>query len=252
MSTVYFGTQENLSKKEAFHLKKYRKKTTLITYKQFYIDPAIFTPVNLDCNHCHMAHPSSCCENGQPYSMLHEAEKHLKLHAPQIIKEHLDEKRLKEASNHGYMEQLTTNNSSTFNTVQSIKACSGDCFFLRKTNEEAFCSIHRYAESKQVPPMELKPYSCTLFPLDIIQDDDEIILTTLTKETDSFSRWGTQYSDYLCIDISLRKTKDLASQYFTIDSYKPAWEWNRSLLEHSFGSDLIKVISEHNSFFDSL
>lgn len=249
----YFGTQESLSNKESFHFKKYRKKTNFITFKNFYIDPAIFTPINLDCTHCHIVHPSSCCENGQPYSMLPEAEKHLETHAPQIIKDHLDIERLNEASNHGYMEDLSTSSSSTFNIVQSIKTtCDGDCFFLKKSAEESFCSIHRFAEKKQVNPFELKPYSCTLFPLEIIQDDDKVILTTLTRETESFSRWGKQYRDYLCIDLGLRKSNDLDDKYFTISNYKPAWEWNRSLLEHSFGNDLIDVISEQSSFFDPL
>lgn len=246
MSSIYYGTQENLSKKEEFHFKKYRKNTSFLRYKHFYIDPAIYTPINLDCKHCHIAHASSCCENGQPYSMTQEAENRLKDHAPDIIKQYLDEVRSNDALLHGYMEQLTTSNTSTFNTVQSIKTCNGDCFFLHKTGQETYCSIHRYAEDKQVPPLELKPYSCTLFPLDIIQDQEEIILTTLTKETASFSRWGSQYSDYLCIDLNVRKNTDLADEYFTVESYKPAWEWNRSILEHSFGNELLKIISEHN------
>jgi hypothetical protein len=239
MSAFYYGTQEYLSKKEAFHLKKYRKQTSFINYGQFYIDPVIFVPMNLDCKHCHVVHPSSCCENGQPYSMTEAAEDHLHLHAPDIIKQYLDKERLNEAPHHGYMEQVSSKSK-----VQSIKTCDGDCFFFRQTNEESFCSIHRYAENEKIAPEELKPYSCTLFPLDIIQDGQEIILTAITKETESFSRWGSAYSEYLCINLDLRKTHDLADEYFATDRYKPAWEWNRSLLQYSFGSDLIKAIVE--------
>jgi hypothetical protein len=252
MPIKYYGTQESLSKKEEFHFKKYRKKASFLKYKHFYIDPAIYTPVNLDCKHCHIVHASSCCENGQPYSMTVEAENLLKEHAPDIIKKYLDDERLADAMLHGYMEQITTNNTSTFNTVQSIKTCNGDCFFLQKSGKETYCSIHRYAEEKQVPPLEFKPFSCTLFPLDIIQYHNEILLTAITKETASFSRWGTQYNNYMCIDLDVRKKSDLADEYFTINSYKPAWEWNGSLLEHSFGSDLITFISEHDLFLNTL
>jgi hypothetical protein len=246
MSALYYGTEEYLSKKEVFHLKKYRKKTPFISYENFHIDPAIFTPMNLDCKHCLKVHSSTCCENGQPYSMSKETVKDLNLHAKEIIKKHLDEERLTEALLHGYMEP-----ESQPNGARSIKTCKGDCFFFQKTETDSFCSIHRYAEDNGNDPLHLKPYSCTLFPLDIIQDGNEIILTVLTGETESFSRWGSEYREYLCINLDLRKTRDLADEYFTTDRYKPAWEWNQSLLEHSFGSHLVVAIAENGALFDS-
>jgi hypothetical protein len=176
-------------------------------------------------------------ENGRPYSMTKVAEDYLHVHASDIIKQYLDKDHWDEASGHAYMEQV-----SPYNNVQSITTCKGNCFFLHKTNEESFCSIHRYAENSGKDPLKLKPYSCTLFPLDIIQDNGEIMLTTLTKETESFSRWGSEYNEYLCINLDLRKTRDLADEYFATDRYKPVWEWNHSLLERSFGSELVELL----------
>jgi hypothetical protein len=246
MSAFYYGTEECLSKKEAFHLKKYRKKASFISYANYRIDPAIFAPMNLDCKHCLKVHSSTCCENGKPYSMSKETVKDLNLHAKDIIKKHLDKERWTEALLHGYLEP-----ESQPNRARSIKTCKGDCFFFKKTDNDSFCSIHRYAEDNGNDPIHLKPYSCTLFPLDIIQDGNEIILTVLTKETESFSRWGTQYNGYLCIDFNLRKTTNLSADYFKIKDYKPAWEWNRSLLQHSFGNDIIEAIIDVQASLDS-
>jgi hypothetical protein len=245
MTPFYYGTEEYLSKKEAFHLKKYRKNTRFIPYMHFLIDPAVFTPMNLDCKHCLKVHPSTCCENGKPYSLSKETVKELNLHSKDIIKTHLVKERWTEALLHGYLEP-----ESEPNGARSIKTCNGDCFFFKKTDNDSFCSIHRYADDKGTDPLHLKPYSCTLFPLDIIQDGNEMILTVLTKETESFSRWGTQYNGYLCIDFNLRKSTALSTDYFKIEDYKAAWEWNRPLLERSFGNDIIEAIRNVQASLD--
>jgi hypothetical protein len=237
MLSTYFGTQEHLTNKEMFHLKKYRKNIAVYNFKQFRIDPAIYTPVNLDCSHCHLVHPSTCCEHGQPYSMSKEAEDRLDKHVPQIIANYLDEDRRVEAAETGYMEKIPHTEE-----IQSVKTCEGDCFFYCKTDTESFCSIHRYTEEQQWPSFMLKPFSCSLFPLDIIEEQGEIFITALTRNTMSFSRWGSEYSGFLCIDLKERQKADISPLHFTLMGYKPAWEWNRSLLRDSLGESLISYI----------
>lgn len=236
MKALYVGTQEYLNQKEYFHFKKYRKKSTYMHYKQFQIDPAIFTSVHLDCQHCHAVHPISCCEQGKPYSMTKEAEARLAKHAYSIILKHLEEHKIKDAAQHGYTE-LDRESS-----ISSIKQCQGDCFFYQQDSNSAYCAIHRYAEERHLNPLHYKPFSCTLFPLDIIEENGSIFITALTQETESFSRWGTSYKEYLCINKSLRENTNVEKDIFDLDGYKPAWEWNRHLLIDSFGEELIEAI----------
>jgi hypothetical protein len=244
----FFGSDESLSTKEAFHFKKYLKKVNFFEYKNFLVDPAIFTLTNLDCRNCKLVHPSSCCEDGQPFSMTRKQEQILAAHAHHIIGNHLTEAHVEDALLHGYLETVPLQKN-----VQQIKKCNGDCFFLANN----MCSIHQYAEVQGLQADELKPFSCTLFPLDIIGFENKLVITSLTRRTSYFSRWGDSYKDYICINSSLRRSmefqvdennltekKDEAKVNvpFELDGYKAAWMWNKSLLNSHFGNDLIQFI----------
>lgn len=237
MSFYYFGTQDALSNKEAFHLKKYLKRNNSFKVGRFVIDPAIFTMVNLDCMNCHRVHRSTCCEGGQPYSTDQVSEKKLELAAPFIIQKYLDEKRQQEANESGYKEDCSSGLLSP-----TIKLCEGNCFFYVKGDEESYCSIHRYALDHEISPLELKPMSCSLFPLDIIQMESLLFFTAITPDTAVFSRWGYEYEEHLCVNLKKREMSGISTDLFSLNDYKPAWEWCRDLLQQTFGEELIKVI----------
>ncbi|RXT07279.1 DUF3109 family protein [Ammoniphilus sp. CFH 90114] len=239
MSLFYYGTQDQLSKKEAFHLKKYYKKHSFISSGRFIIDPAIFTNVNLDCKNCHRVHVMTCCEGGQPYSTDPESEEKLRKAAPSIIKTYLDEKRQWEADQSGYMEKFAVGPQHP-----TIKLCEGNCFFFVKDDDESYCSIHRYALDHQRSPLDLKPMSCSLFPLDIIQMDSTLFVTAITPETTAFSRWGYEYKDHLCVNREIREAEQISPELFSIDGYRPAWEWCRDLLQTTFGDEIITIIMQ--------
>lgn len=238
MHYVYYGTPEALSQQESYHFKKYVKRQAFHSFQHFRIDEAVFTPVNLDCQNCRLVHPTSCCENGKPYTMLTEAELRLQQHASAIIHSYLTMDKQKTFKLSGYFEQ-----SDTFPRYNQIKTCSqGNCFFYDQKG--SICSIHRYALDVNLNPLELKPFSCILFPLEIIQDGGLIYLTSLTEETRHFSRWGFEYEGYLCINRGHREaSKKLPKEIFSLEAYRPAWEWNRTLLQHSFGEELVEFIS---------
>lgn len=241
MSLLYFGTQDELSKKEAFHFKKYSKRATFFPFGRFVIDPAIFTEVNLDCMNCHRVHSLTCCEGGQPYSTDRESEEKLKKAAPYIIHQYLDENRQQEAAESGYMEEFAAGPLSP-----AIKLCEGNCFFYVKGEKESYCSIHRFALDHHLSPLELKPMSCSLFPLDIIQMDSKLFITAITPETASFSRWGYEYEEHLCINRKKREAAEISADYFSLVHYRPAWQWCRDLLQQTFGDGLIEGITELN------
>lgn len=239
MSLFYYGTQDELSKKEAFHFKKYSKRTAVFSFGRFVLDPAIYTGVNLDCMNCHRVHSLTCCEGGQPYSTDRKSEEKLKEAAPFIIQQYLDKTRQQEAAKSGYMEEFTAGPLSP-----TIKLCEGNCFFYVKGEEESYCSIHRYALDHDQSPLEVKPMSCSLFPLDIIQMDSKLFITAITPETASFSRWGYEYEEHFCINLKKREAAPIAPHLFPLSEYKPAWEWCKDLLQQTFGDPLIDRIAE--------
>ncbi len=236
-SLYYFGTNDALSSKEAYHYKKYMKRANIQAIGRFHFDPVLFTSVNLDCLHCKLVHSTTCCEGGQPYSLEADNLNRLQTHAQAIIQKHLDPTRQKEAQATGYMETASSDSFSP-----TIKGCDGDCFFLGKHGDQSFCSIHRYALENKLSPWLLKPFSCSLFPLDIIQDGDKLLITAITPETASFSRWGKDYEHFFCVNIEKRKEAKLNPQFFSLKSYKPAWTWSQELLELSFGKECIETI----------
>jgi hypothetical protein len=239
MMATYYGTREDLENKELFHFKKYKKKNRFTSFGYFFIDHSVFTLVNLDCKNCHRVHTFSCCEDGKPYSMTKGSEDFLQQHALQIIKEHLDIDRLFEARQNGYTEPVSEDSK-----IESIKTCKGNCFFLKKEENISYCSIHKYSEMNHIAPAEMKPFSCSLFPLDIIQVDNEIYITLLTPETESFSRWGTQYRDYLCVNMNRRKEINLEDPIFLEKNYRPAWRWSENLLSTYLGKEIIQKLIE--------
>lgn len=247
MNFAYYGTQEALPDQEAYHFKKYEKRTAWQSFKNFYIDSSILTPVNLDCQHCRKVHPVTCCEDGQPYSMTLKAEENLAQHASHIIEAYFDPDKKLHAQQHGYTERLPYAQKTA--SVSVIKKCgAGHCFFLgydkEQETQEPFCTIHRYAEQHSLPLYDLKPFSCSLFPLDIIEAGGKLYLTALTQETAKFSRWGYEYQHYICVNKQLRETLEPELPYFALESYKPAWKWNRSLLQYYFGVELLIKLEE--------
>lgn len=245
MHQVYYGTPEHLSQQESYHFKKYVKRHSFQAFKHFRVADAIFTPVNLDCQNCRLAHPASCCENGQPFSILHNAKQQLLTHVSGISTL-LSRDKQKEVKHSGVFEQQLK-----YPHVNQIKACSeGHCFFKANAETHAFCSIHRYAEQGHMNYLELKPFSCSLFPLEIIQDGNIIYVTSLTEETKKFSRWGWEYEGYLCVNKEQRTSNkhlvNLPQSAFSPDKYRPAWEWGRELLKYTFGEELIHFIESIN------
>ncbi|WP_134703496.1 DUF3109 family protein [Ammoniphilus sp. YIM 78166] len=235
-SLNYYGTNDALSSKEAYHYKKYMKRANIQTMGRFHFDPVLFTPVNLDCLNCKLVHSTTCCEGGQPYSMKPDNLNRLHLHAQEIIQTHLDPKRQKEAQETGYIESV----SETFSPT--IKDCEGDCFFLGKQESQSFCSIHRYALENKLSPWLLKPFSCSLFPLDIIEDGEKLLITAITPETAPFSRWGKDYEHFFCVNYQKRKEAELSPELFSLKNFKPAWTWSQELLEQSFGKECVEWI----------
>jgi hypothetical protein len=242
MKSKFYGTQEYLTDKEDRLVKHYiqqnlGKSVHYLKELHIYIDENLTTPVNLDCFYCHQVHGHTCCEGGQPYSMAGHNLQLFEEHAFAILKEFDPDGRYLFGKQKGIFESTPATNY-----YPCIRTFQGNCLFLVNIEGQFLCAIHRYALDHKINPYTLKPFSCSLFPLEIIQLDHHLFITALTKKTESFSRWGNYYrKNYCCVNPALRP-KENAGEYFISEQAKPAWFWARELLSVYLGAETVKII----------
>jgi hypothetical protein len=241
MRSRYYGTPESLGFTEALAVYGYivpRLDKTILRHGKYLIDTeALLMPVNLDCFHCHLVHGHNCCEQGQPYSMHGENLDLFKTHAFTILDDYTTDGRAEEARRKGLFEK-----TANTNYYPSIRKFKGNCLYLVEENGKRLCAIHRYALEQGIDPAKIKPFSCSLFPLEIIESDQGLLITALTKETESFSRWGDYYRKrYSCVNPK-RRPENTPGEYFAEKDYISAWMWSRNLLVSYWGEDTVKDI----------
>ncbi|MGZ4164468.1 MAG: hypothetical protein ACXVDB_08255 [Tumebacillaceae bacterium] len=251
---VFVGTPLSLTDGEAYHLQKYLKKGraagTIVAWERFDLDlAALRTPVQLDCQNCHLAHQESCCEGGFPFPPATELLPVLDAHINAIAAEHLPEAVRAQIEQQGlYASHLETAGYPTIGTY------AGNCLFCQTEAHGPACMAHRYALQTGMAPEELKPLSCLLYPLDLIADSNgRVLVTALTERTASFSRWGADYRlDFLCGNRELRVAiatgeheevranirRELPDDAFALDRYRPAYQEAKATLLHLYGEAL--------------
>ncbi|MFD2372033.1 DUF3109 family protein [Brevibacillus sp. GCM10020057] len=236
----YVGTPDPMTQKEAYHCEKYIKKHRQKLYRAgaFWIDvDALLAPFHLDCWNCRDVHGETCCEGGQPYAVDKRQIPVLEEHLPMITERLQDEKERANWQAYGIWE--------LGKPPGTIRMKHGNCLFYRELDGKYGCAIHAYAEQTESELQPLKPFSCQLYPLDLIETGEGILLTAVTSETSSFSRWGTDYLDHFyCASQERRKQAGhLDDALFALEGYRPAYEWNLPLLRYLLQDDAERVES---------
>ncbi|MED0674076.1 MULTISPECIES: DUF3109 family protein [Aneurinibacillus] len=241
MRSRYYGTPEELGFAESLAVYEYivpRLGKTILRHGSYLIDiNALLTPVNLDCFHCHLVHGHNCCEKGQPYSMHGDNLALFEKHAFTILETYTNDGRAQEAREKGVFEKTIHTNY-----YSSIRTFEENCLYLIEENGKRICAIHKYALDKGMNPSQIKPFSCSLFPLEIIECDLGLLITAAIRETESFSRWGDYYrKNYACVNPK-RRPAGSPKNYFAPEGYVPAWTWARSLLATYWGERTVQEI----------
>ncbi|NRR05807.1 DUF3109 family protein [Brevibacillus sp. RS1.1] len=225
----YVGTPDPMSDKEAYHCEKYIKKHkhSLVRAGQYLVDvSALHALFHLDCWNCRTVHRETCCEGGQPYAVEEWQIPIMEGEIPSISAGLKDEAERNQWLLHGVWDRNEPRGT--------IRMRHGNCLFYQENNGRYGCAIHAYAEQagREVEP--LKPYSCQLYPIDLIDTGEGILLTAVTNETSSFSRWGTDYLEqFYCASPARRKlATHIDDKLFALDGYRPAYEWNLPLLRY--------------------
>ncbi|RNB85079.1 DUF3109 family protein [Brevibacillus fluminis] len=235
----YYGTSDPMSGKEAYQCDRYvkRQKANLYVYGRYLLDmPALMRPFHLDCWQCRKAHRETCCENGQPYAVADWQKPILDAAAGEIVERYFPQQAKESVVRHGIWD--------TFNTVGSLRSQHGNCVFFKEINGRNCCAIHAFAESDGKDVYQLKPFSCMLYPLELIEMGDTLLITALTDETAHFSRWGFDYLEqFYCASLDRRKlAKHLDHSLFSLEGYRPAYEWNEFIIHQAFGVDVVNTI----------
>jgi len=226
----YFGTPEPMMHHERYHCEKYMKqsKTSLIRAGRYLVDTkALLALFHLDCGHCRRVHRETCCEGGQPYAVEAWQVTLLEQELPAIAGQ-VKDTRLQES-------WVAKDIWDEREDAGTIRMQHGNCqFYQELTTGKYGCAIHAYAEQTGRELEPLKPFSCQLYPLDLIETDEGMLVTAITRETSSFSRWGTDYLDqFYCANPERRqKAAHLDERLFSVDGYRPAYMWNLPLLRY--------------------
>ena len=234
----YAGTPDPMARGESDRCRKYLKchEADLVEAGRFWVDvPALLAPFHLDCANCRNVHQETCCEGGQPYALESWQVSRLSQELAAITR-------------HFYGEQGSSRWSEKHvwdhrQPPGTLRLTNGNCVFFQEINGKYGCAIHAYAEQTNTEMLPLKPFSCQLYPLDLIDTGEKILLTALTEETASFSRWGNDYLEHFyCASLPRRrKASHLDENHFTIEGYRPAYEWNLPLFRYLLQGEAARV-----------
>jgi hypothetical protein len=235
----YIGTADPMEQKEAYHCAKYlkRKADRITVVGRYLIDTeALLTPFNLDCFHCERVHRETCCQNGQPYAVENWQIPLIERVAPELAEQY-PELPLKKPEC-GIWEQGSV--------AGTLRLHHGSCLFLARINGRRCCSLHAYAESNQQDVYSLKPFSCQLYPLDLIQIGEQVLITAVNADTAPFSRWGNDYLEtFYCASIERRRqAKHIEPHLFNLEEYRPAYQWGLSFVRSALGADAEAAVKE--------
>lgn len=256
----FIGTPLPLTEREVYHLGKYLKKARqaggIVAFEQFDLDlTALLTPVQLDCQNCHLAHHESCCEGGFPFPPESGLLSVIDEHSERMLSRHFTAEAAAQIREAGLFEAfLETDGHPTVTTLD------GNCAFCRIEGKGPACMVHRYALEVGIVPEDFKPLSCLLYPLDLIEHEatGRVLITALTANTARFSRWGEDYfHDFLCAnaktraDVAAAETdlrdnirRGIASDVFALENYQPAYQAGKGTLTTLYGEALWQAIDE--------
>jgi len=229
----YVGTPDPMGEREAYQCDRYlrRNRQRMLTAGRYLIDSdALLTLFQLDCSNCPRVHRETCC-NGQPYAVDARQVPVLEQVAPDILERYMPDTEQLRFNREGIWEQGKPSGT--------IRLNGNRCLFYAEVNGGRGCAIHTHAEAGGQPVYPLKPFSCQLYPLDLIENGSHVLITALTAETSRFSRWGAEYLEqFLCASLERRQQmKHLDPGLFAVEGYRPAYQWSWPFLRYMLGEE---------------
>lgn len=240
-SYTYYGTPDVMGEREIYRLQKYlkQKKSKLVASGRFLFDlESLEQPFLLDCFNCKTVHQETCCEKGEPYSVPYQQVKRIEEYVAKMEEGYLLP---------GAKQAIQEKGIWQTGTLDTIKRHEGNCLFVTICDGKSCCAIHAHAAALDHEVFPVKPFSCQLYPIDIIRMPDKILITALTEETVGFSRWSKDYLDMFYCASRERRAKDLAvpNHLFPVEAYRSAYSWGREILLLEFGPSVGEALDPY-------
>lgn len=225
---------EDIQKFKAYLLKR---KLGLIETEEHIVlvDEAMLQKkINLNCFECTRKYQYGCCA-GTPCAMSEKNGGLLDQHLMNL------EELLRDIDAQQYATLIEKGGFLTANG--KIKAIDGHCSLLIQHDGVYKCIAHKYALEQKIPPYDLCPLSCLMYPLEIMELVTEkrktlILVTAAVEEefAEAFSRWGS----YKSLETSLEcVNEEFSDEIFKKEEYRPIYEVNEKLLIHEFEKSLV-------------
>lgn len=233
----YFETAELLETEVEIEGKKYQAK---IDYEMF------AKPSNFDCFNC----DNNCCADS-PSKLNKKSKKFLLDNIEEFEK---TTSNLEISEELGYesedlMENLE-NEEEGREVISEIEECTEMCFYAyKKDNKTTLCSIHSMCLDKKMSDKEIcehKPLVCSLWPIEILaEDDNSMLYITLPDDfTNSFTI--EDYYEIPCIneDVAMSASFRRKNPDGFRGEYKPVIETYKETIINCLGQKTYEKIKE--------
>lgn len=182
----------------------------------------------------------SCCEGG---SLVISKNVYDNIrHNIEDIKRYMNVKSAKFIEVEGWCYRIDTSIRS-----YAIRSVSSDnrCVFSTIKDGMCLCALHSYALDNNKPVSDFKPFECSMFPMDFIEINKKVLITSVSNngDTNGILRWGYEHNTHSCIvnqneGIPLYEfCKDSIieilgeSKYKLIDNIYKTGRWKRTIKE---------------------
>ena len=135
----------------------------------------------------------SCCYGGSleiPQTLIDNIDKHI-----DSICEFCDEECKEHIKKKGWKHKINKNLTGVGTLPKDNR-----CLFTFVENGMPYCALHRYALETNNNILDFKPFECFLYPLEIMEIDGKILLTSVDNRgsNQGFIRWGDVHCPQGC------------------------------------------------------
>lgn len=216
-------------------------KQTIVDGKKYFIDTSTLSlPCCYNgCLKCVMCHGTDCC-SGSPYSFDDVYAKRIDKIFPNLVEEgFFTADQLSFIQRYGYYSIDMADAYEPFDNsmAKTIRNNGEYCVFHGCNDNESYCILHRYALEHDIDPYEIKPPSCFLLPLDVIEfDNSDVLIFGYSEDTLEFTRWFDELYQFSCVN------KPVGESFMCFKDYKPLYLAQEKFIRYFFSDELFEKI----------